>query len=195
MTKVKKRVGILACIAILVLATAGVTMAYFTDSEQAVNTFTVGKVGITLDEADVNADGTEIAGAARVTENAYHLIPGHSYVKDPTVHVDADSEDCWLFVKIENQITDIEGVPTVASQMADNWTLIDETNGIYAYNEDVKASDDITVFKTFTVDGDNVDNDKLAAYKGKQINVTAYAIQKAGFETAEKAWNTVGGKF
>ena len=91
------------CAGTLVTSTFFGTMAYLTDKESVTNTFTVGKVGLTLNEAWVNANGDAIneseavvddyANAKRVNENDYHLLPGHTYVKDPTVTVYAGSED------------------------------------------------------------------------------------------------------
>ena len=96
--KKSKAILMALCAVLLVAASVMGTLAYLTSTDTVVNTFTVGKVEITLDEADVNADGTPVQGADRVDANEYHLLPGHTYAKDPIVHVDADSEDCYLFV-------------------------------------------------------------------------------------------------
>ena len=94
-----KALALALCAVLLVVSTVFVTMAYLTSKTDVVtNTFTVGKVTITLDEAKVTADGEKVQGADRVKENKYHLIPGHFYVKDPTIHVANGSEECWLFV-------------------------------------------------------------------------------------------------
>ena len=83
-------------------------MAYLTSKDQAVNTFTVGKVHIELDEAKVNEDGKKLNTdnkvyeeeggtlADRVTANTYKLIPGRTYTKDPTVWVKVDSEPSYI---------------------------------------------------------------------------------------------------
>ena len=42
---------------LLVSLTVGVTLAYLTDTDEVDNTFTVGNVAITLDEAPIGADG------------------------------------------------------------------------------------------------------------------------------------------
>lgn len=99
-----KVAGLLLAAVLLVVGTVFGTMAYLTDNESVTNTFTVGKVYITLDEEDVDNSSSE----ARDQENEYHLIPGHEYAKDPTVHIQADSEDCYVFVTVRNDIADIE---------------------------------------------------------------------------------------
>jgi len=87
---------ILTCMCLIVATTVMATMAYLADEDTVVNTFTVGNVDLKLDEAAVNLDGTEIAGADRVQGNKYHLLPGKTYTKDPTVTVLKNSEECYV---------------------------------------------------------------------------------------------------
>ncbi len=185
--KTARKVLLLAlCAVLLVSATAMGTLAYLTSQDEVVNTFTVGNVKITLDEAKVDANGD--ATAERVKENSYKLLPGHEYDKDPTVHVDAISENCWLFVKVENEIAAIEDATTTADQMtANGWTLVAGTTNVYAHKDIAEAGDDVVVFETVKVKGD-IDNETLAAYAEKTVKVTAYAIQADGFATAAAAW-------
>ena len=98
-------------LSILVIGSFG-TLAYLTDTAGVTNTFTVGKVDITLDEAVVDRDGnpldennniTSIDQAKRIEGhidgtggNIYHLIPGKKYVKDPTITVEAGSEESYI---------------------------------------------------------------------------------------------------
>lgn len=192
MTRKTKALTMALCAVLLVVTTVFATMAFLTSQDSVTNTFTYGKVEITLDEADVKTDGTyEKDATVRVDANKYKLIPGHTYIKDPTVHVGSSSEDCWLFVKVENGLAgaEAEGDTTIAAQMADNnWTLVDEGSDIYAYKSKVSADDNVVVFNSFKIAGDAV----VADYEAKQIVVTAYAIQADGFETAAEAWENAG---
>lgn len=102
----KKRNALLLsmCAVLLVAVSVVGTFAYLTDRDVVTNTFTVGAVGLSLDEAEVNLDGTYKNGHdTRVKGNAYKLIPGHTYYKDPTVTVDAGSEAAYvrMIVKVE----------------------------------------------------------------------------------------------
>ncbi len=110
------------CAILLVASTVFGTLAYLTDTENVVNTFTVGHVYITLDEAKVNDMGdpldengnkvTDREKAERLTgvekdatgTNGYHLLPGHTYTKDPTLTVLAGSEEAYvrLLVKVND---------------------------------------------------------------------------------------------
>jgi predicted ribosomally synthesized peptide with SipW-like signal peptide len=179
-----KALALALCAVLLVVSTVFVTMAFLTDRESVKNTFTFGKVGISLDEAKVNANGEIVAGGnresteGRVQENEYHLIPGHNYVKDPTIHVDDGSENCLLFVKLENGLKDIIASKTIEEQMEDyGWALIDSTNNIWAYNKVVAENEHIEVFDEFTL----TDNAVVSNYGSAIITVTAYAVQADGF--------------
>ena len=187
-----KALALALCAVLLVVSTVFVTMAYLTSKTDVVtNTFTVGKVTITLDEADVKSDGTyESDVNARVDANTYKLIPGHTYIKDPTVHVDDESEDCWLFVKVENGLAnaEAEGATSIASQMAaKGWTKVDGTD-VYAYATKQVAGADVVVFDTFKIAGTT----NVSQYEDAEIVVTAYAIQADGFATAAAAWADAG---
>lgn len=200
-----KALALALCAVLLVVSTVFVTMAFLTDSDYVTNTFTFGQVGITLDEADVDVNGIVEDGGnresteGRVQENEYHLIPAHKYTKDPTIHVDDGSENCLLFVKLENGLEDIIASKTIEEQMQGyGWTRIDSTNNIWAYNKVVAANEHIEVFDEFTLT-DNADVSKYATVKddqgkvagGKTIKVTAYAVQADGFIANTTAGTTV----
>ena len=181
----KKILAMSLCVVMLAIAIVGGTLAYFTDTDTETNTFTVGKVAITLDESPVNDAGVVQEGN-RVKENTYKLIPGHEYTKDPIVHVDADSENSWIFIKVENQLGDIEAEKLIATKITDNgWTELTDGSGIY-YKEYVPGTTatDLNVFEKFKL----TDDADVSTYAGKTIKVFAYAIQKDGFTTPEAAW-------
>jgi len=225
----RKALLLLLCAVLMVSASVFGTLAYLTDTEAVTNTFSVGQVGLKLDEAKVNKAGdpvnaagevVKVENAPRVTENEYHLLPGHTYTKDPTIHVDANSEDCYLFVKVDNGIKAIEttdSTKTIAAQMADlGWNPIETNSNIYVYAKDagtdnktvVSKNAKIVVFNNFTIDGDKVVNVQegktlpagkidIANYASAsnttaKVIVTAYAVQKDGFEnsTPKQIWDT-----
>lgn len=201
MKSVKKAIIAALCAGTLVVGSVAGTMAYLTSTDEVVNTFTVGNVKITLDETDTD-DSTP--NADRDQANSYKLMPGHTYTKDPIVHVDSKSEDCYLFVKVDNEITAIEGDTTVADQMAaKGWVAVDGSTNVYVYTQKddlgnvalalVHAGDNVTVFDNFTIKGD-VNYDGLTAYKEKAITVNAYAIQADGFDekSAAQIWAATG---
>lgn len=115
MKTARKAILLVLCAILLVVSAVMGTLAYLTDTEAVTNTFTVGKVGLSLDEKDVDDSKTDTTTPGRDKANKYHLLPGHTYDKDPIVHIDEDSEDCWVFVKVENGINLIEAENTAAT--------------------------------------------------------------------------------
>lgn len=198
--KTKNKALILSLCAVLLVATSVLgTMAYLTSQDAVTNTFKVGSVAITMDELDV--DDSTAGENDRDKANNYKLLPGHQYTKDPIIHVASTSEDCYLFVKVVNEITAIEDATTVADQMKEKgWIAVNDADNIYVYVGTaegasaplaVAAGSNITVFKSFKIKG-SVTNEELVKYADKTITVTAYAVQKDGFEnkTAADIWNT-----
>lgn len=220
MKNAKKIIALLLCAVLLVGASVAGTLAYLTSQTKTVtNTFTVGKVSLGededgdgkiddgLNEAKVNEYGEKLNSdgavwqegntlAARVTENTYKLIPGHSYTKDPTIHVAAGSEKSYLYVKVANGISDIEDASnTIAAQMkANGWEVLNADEGLYYYNGSVNTDTtdlttgvrDVPVFGSFKLKTDA----DVSTYSSATITVTAYAIQADGFDNATTAWNT-----
>lgn len=182
---------ILAFVLVIAMSVAG-TVAYLTSQDSVTNTFTVGKVAITLDEAKVDANGAAVTSGERVKTNSYKLIPGHAYTKDPIIHVAANSENCWLFVKVENGISGIEdSANTIAAQLAANgWSAVDVdgADNVYAYRDSVAGGTNVPVFDSFKIDG----NADVAKYTYASVVVTAYAVQADGFGTAAAAWTASG---
>ena len=204
--KARKILVSLAALALVAAISIGGTLAYLTSKADVTNTFTVGKVAITMDETAVNTDGTALADTPRRTTNDYHLLPGKTYTKDPQIHVTTGSEDCYLFVTVDNLISDIEAANNnVAAQMAENgWVNagVEGKTNLYVYvgteegasnPKAVAAGANVDVFETITIDG-NVSNATLATYAGKTITVNAYAIQAEGFsgKTAAQIWAATG---
>ena len=127
-------------------------------------------------------------------------MPGHTYTKDPIIHVDTASEDCYLFVTIKNEITAIEATgKTVADQMkANGWAEVTGKSNLYVYVGKNAAADalplavakgtNVNVFEQIVI-ADTVDD--VSGYLNKTIVVNAYAVQKDGFvgKTATEIWD------
>lgn len=225
-----KALLIALCAVLLVAATALTTIAWLTSTtDTVVNTFTFSdsdNIKIELDELKVDeygkemvkvwseakqdyeeitkeqADKMELEGTPceRVIANTYKLIPGHTYIKDPTIHVKANSIDCYLFVTVDNAIADIEDGTTIAAQMAAHgWVKVTGYTNVYAYYGDATAlkkiersetaDQDIVVFESFTIKGEPTAKE-LEKYDEKTVVVKAYAVQAEGFENknAVEVW-------
>lgn len=231
MNSKSKALIVMLCAIVVVAAAVFGTLAYLTDSEAATNTFTVGRVGLKLDEAKVNTngqllnkddsvhkedDGKELAN--RVTSNTYHLLPGHTYVKDPTVTIDAGSEESYVrmmvTVSFEKALTDAQLATSLdnifTGHDASKWirsskTVSDDKKTItyeYRYHTTVDGKDAAgnaeeeklePLFSAIKVPGEYT-NDQIAVVGGMKIVVVAHAIQTSGFQAsgektaADVAW-------
>ena len=195
MKTARKALMLILCAALLVSATVMGTLAYLTDDDAVVNTFTVGNIVIVLDESDVKLDGT-IDTNARVKENEYKLMPGHEYTKDPVVHVNEQSESSWIFVKVENGIaayeSNAEDYVAIATQITNNgWIELTGVDNVY-YMSYTQGQDDknLEVFQNFKIAdaANDVEGWSGITPENTKVNVTAYAVQKDGFDTAAAAW-------
>lgn len=204
-----KALLVVACALLLVAASVFGTMAYLTSTDEVKNTFTVGKVEITLDEAKVDQNGTAVTPAERVKTNNYKLLPGHTYTKDPTVTVKKDSEPSYVKMTVTfSNAKELDAIfaPGGANLIsifngydAANWIAKGNTKDTTAntrtyefwYKEAVGAPDaDVALdalFDSITVPG-KITKEQLATIEGMTITVNAYAIQADGFANATAAW-------
>lgn len=171
----KKTLALVLALTLLVAGVVGGTLAWLTDQTAEVkNTFTVG---------DINIDLTE-------TTTDYKMVPGNTIAKDPTVTVKANSEACWLFVKV-TESTDLKDFITYT--IANGWTKLQD--GVY-YRE-VPASAADQTFSVLTGDAVTVKSDvtrtmlETAKTDAPTLTFQAYAIQKDHFATADAAWAEV----
>lgn len=214
--KLKKILALMCCAVLLVCISVGATVAYLTSTTKVVeNTFTVGQVKITLDEAAVDINGNKIdlnedekidENDRRIT-NSYKLMPGHDYTKDPTVHVDSTSEEAYLRVKVsvsntakadalfqkhgyaEQGITAIlTGLDLTKWDVVSNTVAGDVRTYVMQYKSTVNGSTgDVVLFTGVSVP-ENFTNDDIIELNNTKISIVAEAIQTDGFANVEAAW-------
>lgn len=209
MKNVKKVIALVAAMVLVLAIGIGGTLAYLTSTTQKItNTFTVGKVNITLVEHQYNPNkpedlAPEVSGSIPTVGadgQSYKLIPGTVYAKDPTVTVEADSEDCYLFVKFEetnntfgtNNDKIVEFTNTMAEENS-GWTQgTANSDGITipkdVWYREVKTTDatkswNLIKDNKVTIN-DDLTNDVVSDddFVAPELSFTAYAIQKSGFD-------------
>jgi len=191
--KLKKILTLMCCAVLLVCISVGATVAYLTSQDAVTNTFTVGALTITLDETDVDVNGVK-DGETRVKANTYHIVPKHTYTKDPVVHFPSTNDKSYVFVKVQNDLAAYESTATgyvnIATQITNNgWAALNGVNNVfYQVVEKTGANQDLEVFESFTIDENAQNVEGFADIAKKQILVNAYAIQFDGFENANAAW-------
>lgn len=200
----KKKILALTLVFALALALGiGGTVAWLTaQTDPVVNTFTVGDINITLAET-----GT--------TNNAknYTFVPGDTLAKDPKVTVTAGSEDCYLFVKVEeanNTATGLTGKVInwsvdAGTDPASTWVPVPEHDGYwYRTVPAVAANTTEENLPSFDVLKDNqvtvnekVTKDMVTGLTAKKptIAVTAAAVQKDNVNTVADAWDKLPNTF
>lgn len=197
------------CAVLLVVGTILGTVAYLQDTAEVVNTFTVGNVHLKLDEAVVNEKGEPIGGRTE-TGNAYHLIPGETYTKDPTVTVLKGSEESYVRVLVTincyDELTTIFSDPFLPQYFVEGWdsavwvstevinrdASANTATYEFRYFETVKPKKDAdlvldALFDTVTVPN-TMTGEQLATIANLEITVEAHAIQATGFANADEAW-------
>ena len=172
-----KLVVAMLAVTLLIGCAIGGTVAWLTaKTDPVVNTFTYGDINITL---------------AETTGTNYKIIPGVDITKDPKVTVKANSEACWLFVKVEESGKFVENKVTYS--IATGWTQGDGTNipeNVY-YREvgAVTENTDFAVLKDNMVTvSDTLTKEDIKNITNPTLTFTAYAVQKDGFNTAAAAW-------
>lgn len=196
-----------ACALCLGLGVAG-TLAWLTDTTGEVkNTFTTSDIDITLVETDPERDDDP-------ANNTYHMIPGHTLSKDPTITVTKNSEKCYVFLKMsETNPVYKTGTPdglsskTITDYLSyenvDNWTSLTDKDGkpiSNIYYQVVDTSPTNTELKVLRDDAVTVKSDVTkemmnAIDQNPTITFKAYAVQysdteKTHFEPYE-AWEQI----
>ena len=206
--KRSKHLVLALCAVLLVVGAILGTVAYLQDTASVVNTFTVGNVHLKLDETAVDEKG-EPTGGRTETGNAYHLLPGETYTKDPTVTVLKGSEESYVRMMLAlNCASELDAIfapnGAVLTEIfngydATKWEYVDVTRGNdntityeFRYFETVKSQKDTdlvleALFNTVTVPN-TMTGEQLATIADLKITVEAHAIQATGFANADEAW-------
>ena len=207
----KKLTLVVTCIVLVAAMVIGGTLAYFTDSKTATNTFTMGNVNIKLDETDIkNPEGD------RVTSNEYDVYPGQTVTKDPIVH-NTGKNGAYIraTVNVYNWMNLVaayypnfkETFPNdgykaalnlLVGELGDGWSVVGVVAGdtftigqfdakfVLKYDGVLAAGDDTTaMFQTVTIPA-GIDNANASSFQS--VKVVAQAIQADGFDTWEAAF-------
>ena len=182
-----KRLILLWSVAAVLLIAGGVvtgTLAWLTaESDPVENVFTTSDIDVTLEESE---------------DLDLKMIPGWTVKKDPKVSVTECSEDCYLFVKVEETGVsfkrDGETMPSVYAfgefltyEIAEGWTKLED--GVYykifdckdTSNTNEKGTDyfilknnQVTVLETVTKE---MMTDLKTYEVNPKLSFTAYAVQ------------------
>ena len=207
----KKKKTVLAAAILLFIFVIGGAIAYFTDTDQKTNTFTIGSVDITLTEdgwdALTDANDNDIPDAAE------DMMPGESVTKDPLINNVSTKNPAYVFAKVEVPCTTIVAPATTSEELFTyttnaGWTELSTaavacTSGgtathVYYYGTDgtlttlAKATSATTptstsnpLFSTISLRSTLKGNEGLTGEK--QVVVTGYGIQTEGLTSTAPA--------
>ncbi len=218
--KTKKIVAAVLSAGIVASLAIGGTLAFLTSKASQTNTFTVGKVNITLTEPKWDD-----------TTNGKNEVPGKTEDKNPTVTISADSQTSYMRVKMQivdgttgAPITDaarlaliedcirydaangtasavlkdgssytkaaIEALPAVNAGFTKDTAR--SSDGVYYYNfgTTVSAGDSNVLFTTIAIPSDYT-NANLATMGNFKIVMEAQAIQAEGFADSAAAFTAL----
>lgn len=203
----KKYLTLIFCAILISIFSVTATLSFFTDQESDVNVFTSGKVSITLDETEVDELGNKISDK-RVLENDYHLMPGYTYLKDPTVTIKNGSNDSYVRILIKiNNISELKSIygedfnpNSIYTDWGTNWEYVNQKENDdssityeYRYKEVVnglKGDNKLEpIFKAFNIPAKTTIG-QLENLEDLEVVIIGQAIQKSGFSNADEAWNS-----
>ncbi len=190
-----KLVVAMLAVTLLIGCAIGGTVAWLTDKTTAVtNTFTYG---------DINIELTETKPANQQAK----IIPGVNIEKDPKVTVEANSEACWLFVKIKEEnwptLTETDRtIKKVSYDIATDWKPLEGQAGVYYREVDATTANagvsyyilkgDMTYPNGVVTVSENLTKNEVNSITTQpKLTFTAYAVQKDGISTAADAWAKV----
>ncbi len=200
----KKKIAILMAMVMLFGVTVGGTLAWLqAETQQVVNTFTVGDINIELKEHNYDPTTKQLlTGTANevTSESDYKIIPGTNLPKDPFVRIKDGSEECWVFVKV---IEDKWPASNVTYAIDDSWTALEDVENVYYQkvsslvggeekNVELNVLKDKVVIVSSELTKTQIEAIKNAG--NPTLTFTAYAVQAENFSTAYAAWNATFGK-
>ena len=106
----KKLTAIFLCVALAAIAIVGVSLAYFTDTKSATNTFTVGNVKIDLIESRYHRQGsgssgdTSIPAPTKTASGMKYISDGATIFTDEEIKTDAANYSTYIGERGKNMV-------------------------------------------------------------------------------------------
>lgn len=106
----KKLTAIFLCVALVAIAIVGASLAYFTDTKSATNTFTVGNVKIDLIESRYHRQGsgssgdTSIPAPTQTASGMKYVSDGATIFTDEEIKADAANYSAYIGERGKNMV-------------------------------------------------------------------------------------------
>lgn len=198
----KKIFGITLAVALIVLSIAGTSLAYFSDTETATNTFTSGE-GIKITLTYNNGTENKVLDGTALEVNDENVFPAQTFERNATItNIGSGKAYIGAIITISNT-KDISGIitagnikllfPEIAANGHEVRVALDATNNtytVYVVKTTELAQNGTDVFLENITIPAAWGNSEMAAFSGTKITVTAYAVQTVGFDGANAALTT-----
>ena len=172
---------VLSLTLLILVAVAGTLTWLQAQTEPITNTFVAGDIKLRLTD----------------TTGSYKMVPGVAINEEIKVTVEAGSEACYVYIKVEKS----QNFDTfLANELEEGWVALDNSYpGIYYRKVDASTAD-----QPFNVLLNNMLTTKSEITKAQlnaltdetypKLIVTAYAVQQAAMDNALDAWNKTFGE-
>lgn len=157
----------LSMVLVAAIAITG-TLAYLSDDTDSItNTFTFGNISMKLEET--------------YTQDS-KIYPGAVIDKTPVITINANSEDCYAYILVDNEFASNIATLDIDSE---NWTAIghEGTKTVYVYNSVVENNGNdqalTAIFTQVTFSGENLTSTNIGTVADGTITVDAFAYQSA----------------
>ena len=156
-----KSLALVLALVLLVGGVIGGTVAWLTaKTEKVENVFTTSNIGVELEEKTTT----------------YQMIPGWTISKDPTAKVTSGSEDCYLFIKVEEtggNVT-VDGKTYtfsdfIAYAIDEGWTALDAAKYPGVYYKVIDGDSEKNVAYTILGDGEATYEGVEYAWKDNEV--------------------------
>ena len=182
--RIRSLIILFGIIMLLITSVSGTIAWLKSESNTLFDIFTYG---------DINIEITE----TKEDSNNYELYPGKEIKKDTVITVNALSENCYIFIKI-NETANLGDYITYS--LVETWKQLEGFEDVY-YQEVSKSDSD----QTFSIIKDNILKVKsdltkvslnaLTEKNYPKLTITGYAIQRnsnlEGINTPSDAWSIV----
>ncbi len=182
--------------AILAFSMSGIgtgwTLAWLTSETKSLkNVFTVGSVKVQLTETfNTDKNGDEEPDSWEGI-----LVPGTTLDKNPQVAIPENCEDSWIFVHIQETDWPAESSlePKISYKVDEGWQCLPNNESVYF--REIGREDDVRSFYVLkenqVVVSETLTKQEMSSIGQPKLTVTAYAIQRAGFDSPEDAWKQI----
>ena len=183
----KKLTAIFLCVALAAIAIVGASLAYFTDTKSATNTFTVGNVKIDLIESRYHRQGSGSSGDTSIpaptgTANGMKYVSdGATIFTDEEIKADAANYSTYIGERGKNMVP---GKNIAKSPYVINTGSNDVTSGEFIHNDKTTYNPFIDASGKGYIDENNVGYDVYTFIRNEPL--------KPGEMTEWNVWNYIG---